>query len=83
MRWPTTGMRVVGIIGLLVGCASGSSRLGVYDKAGAPEADVKRDRAACLRASASESDPFRFSGPTIDREGFARCMEGKGYTLRK
>ena len=71
MRWPATGMRVVGIIGLLVGCASGS-RLGVYDKPGAPEADVKRDRAACLRASASESDPFRFSGPTIDRETFAR-----------
>lgn len=82
MRWPTTGMRVVGIIGLLVGCASGRG-LGVYDKPGAPEADVRRDRAACLRASASESDPFRFSGPTIDREAFARCMEGKGYTLRK
>jgi len=41
MRWRTTGMRVVGIIGLLVGCTSGSG-LGVYDKPGAPEADVKR-----------------------------------------
>jgi hypothetical protein len=82
MRWRTTGMRVVGVIGLLVGCASGRG-LGVYDKPGAAEADVKRDRSACLRASASESDPFRFSGPTIDREAFARCMEVKGYTLRK
>jgi hypothetical protein len=50
---------------------------------GAPEADVTRDRSACLGASASEGEPFRFSGPSIDREGFARCMEAKGYTLRK
>jgi hypothetical protein len=81
MFWRTTGMQVLVVIGLLVGC--GTTGLGVYDKPGAPEADVKRDRSACLRASASDSDPFRFSGPTIDREAFARCMEAKGYTLGK
>jgi hypothetical protein len=82
MNWQTRGMGVLAVVGTLVGCASGS-RLGVYDKPGVSEADVKRDRSACLRASASDSDPFRLSGPTIDREAFARCMEGKGYTLRK
>lgn len=81
MLWRATGMQVLVVTGLLVGCAT--TGLGVYDKPGAPEADVKRDRSACLRASASESEPFRFSGPTIDREVFVRCMEAKGYTLRK
>jgi len=42
-----------------------------------------RDRAACLQGAATDSEAFRFSGPTIDREVFARCMEAKGYTLRK
>jgi hypothetical protein len=41
------------VIGLLVGCAS-TTGLGVYEKPGAPEADVKRDRSVCLRVSASE-----------------------------
>jgi hypothetical protein len=72
---------VLTLVGLLVGCAPPGLR--VYEKPGAAEADVKRDRSACLRASASESDPFRLSGPTIDRETFARCMEAKGYTIRK
>jgi len=76
-----TWLRVLVVIGPLVGCATTS--LGVYEKPGAPEADVKLDRSACLQASASESDPFRFSGPTIDRDAFARCMEAKGYTLQK
>ncbi len=74
-------LRLLVVIGLLVGCAT--TGLGVYDKPGAPEADVKQDRSACLRASANEGEPFRFSGPTIDRDAFARCMEAKGYTLRK
>jgi hypothetical protein len=77
MIWRTRTMSVVGFIGLLVGCATG---MAVYDKPGAAEADVQ---SACLQASASEGEPFRFSGPTIDREAFARCMEAKGYTLRK
>ena len=81
MIWRPTGMRALLVIGLLFGCATRG--LGVYDKPGAPEADLKRDRSACLRASASEGEPFRFSGPTIDRDAFARCMEAKGYTLRK
>lgn len=80
MIWRTRTVRVVGVIGLLAGCATG---MGVYDKPGAAEADVQRDRSACLQASASENEPFRFSGPSIDREAFARCMEAKGYTLRK
>jgi hypothetical protein len=57
MIWRPTGMRALIFIGLLVGCATTS--LGVYDKPGASEADVKLDRSACLQASASESDPFR------------------------
>jgi hypothetical protein len=81
MNWQARGIRVIAVIGLLVGCAS--SGLGVFDKPGAPEVDVKRDRSACLRASTSDSEPFRFSGPTVDRDAFASCMEGKGYTLRK
>ena len=82
MRWPIRAMGVLGIVGTLIGCASGSG-LGVYDKPGTSEADIRRDRSACLRTSASDSEPFRFSGPTIDREIFARCMEAQGYTLRK
>jgi hypothetical protein len=80
MNWQMTGFRVLGITGLLVGCAGS---MGVYDKSGAAEADVRRDRAACLQAAASDSEAFRFSGPTIDRDVFARCMQAKGYTLRK
>ena len=75
-------MRALLVMGLLVGCAS-TAGVGVYEKPGAPDADVNRDRSACLRASASEGEPFRFSGPDIDRDAFARCMEAKGYTLRK
>ena len=82
MNWPIRGLGVLVIVGTLVACASGRT-LGVYDKPGTSEADVRRDRSACLRTSASDSDPFRLSGPTIDRETFARCMEAKGYTLRK
>jgi hypothetical protein len=80
MNWQMTGFRVLGITGLLVGCAGG---MAVYEKSGAAEADVRRDRAACLQGAATDSEAFRFSGPTIDREVFARCMEAKGYTLRK
>ncbi len=82
MNWQTKGMGVVGLVSTLVGCAGGSG-LGVYDKPGVSEADARRDRSACLRSSASDSEAFRFSGPTIDRETFARCMEAKGYTLRR
>ena len=80
MSWRARGLHVLGISGLLVGCGGG---LAVYDKPGTAEADARRDRAACLQAAASDSEAFRFSGPTIDRDVFARCMEGKGYTLRK
>ena len=59
MIWRSIGMRALLVMGLLVGCAT--TGLGVYDKPGAAEADVKRDRSACLRASASEGEPFRFS----------------------
>ncbi len=79
MNWLAIGLRMLGITGLLVGCASS---LSVYEKPGVAEADLRRDRAACLRTAASDSEAFRFSGPTIDREAFARCMEAKGYTLR-
>lgn len=83
MNWQMTGLRVLGITGLLVGCVGGVGVYDMYDKSGAAEADVRRDRAACLQAAASDSEAFRFSGPTIDRDVFARCMEAKGYTLRK
>ena len=77
----STKIGVLILLGLPVGCATRG--LGVYQRPGAAEADAKPDRSACLRASASESEPLRFSGPTIDREAFAHCMEAKGYTLRK
>jgi hypothetical protein len=82
MIWRPTGVRALLVVmGFLVGCAT--TGLGVYEKPGAPDAEVRRDRSACLRASASEGEPFRFSGPDIDRDAFARCMEANGYTLRR
>ena len=82
MSWQANAVGVVGLVGLVVGCASGSG-LGTYHKPGVSEADTSRDRSACLRSSASDSEPFRLSGPTIDREAFARCMESRGYTRSK
>jgi len=65
----------------LTGCAAEPPRL-VFEKAGAPEAQIKKDQRACLRASISADDAIVSNLLKIDREKYVRCMETRGYTIR-
>jgi len=66
---------------LATACATGEQW--AYDKKGVTPARLDRDLTACRQES---QDPGAF-GLTIeqrlDREGFNRCMERKGYSVRR
>jgi hypothetical protein len=69
--------------GLLLILAAGGAteQKTVYEK-GATEAQMKKDHAACLRASVTGEDSVVSSILKLDRDAYRRCMEGRGYTLR-
>lgn len=62
---------LVGLVGLLVGCAPGFS---VYDKPGMTYAEWRRDDAECRQGARRDGD--------IDQDAYARCMRERGYRLR-
>src|ERR1051325_10613539 len=63
------------------GCAAEPPRL-VFEKAGTPAAQVKKDQRACLRASISGDDAIVSNLLKLDREKYVRCMQTRGYTMR-
>jgi hypothetical protein len=66
-------------VALLAGCAS--KRL-TFDKPGVTVEEQKRDAAACLRASADNSDRAQIlAAYRIDRDAYARCMTALGYQV--
>jgi hypothetical protein len=72
-------------VGLLLilsaGCAAAQPRT-MYEKPGTPEAQAKKDHAACVRASVTGDDTILSNILKLDRETFRRCMEGRGYTVK-
>jgi hypothetical protein len=74
-----TGMGL--LLVLSVGCATTEPRV-IYEKAGTPEAQVKKDHAACVRASVTGEETIVSNILKLDREAYKRCMEGRGYTVR-
>jgi hypothetical protein len=70
------------LVMLLSGCAS-TGTMWVFDKAGATDAQVKRDRAECFAESIDTEDSNRAGvGFKLNREAYRACMEGRGYRVR-
>jgi hypothetical protein len=68
---------------LLSGCAAGvADERWVFEKSGASEAELKRDRSECFAASVGVSDMERGGLVRVDRKAYRACMEQRGYTLR-
>ena len=85
MRTEFLGMKPVcaGLVMLfaLTACAA---QQWTYAKAGATEADRKRDQTECARAALSDYTPARVLGAfKIDRDAFIKCLEDRGYTVRR
>jgi hypothetical protein len=74
-----TGLAVLLIVS--AGCAAEPPRL-VFEKAGTPEAQLKKDQRACFRASITGDDAIVSNLLKLDRETYKRCMETRGYTIR-
>jgi hypothetical protein len=70
------------LLTLLSGCATGSGAW-VFEKPGATEAQIKRDRDQCFAQSIDAEHGNRVAiGLRIDREAYKACMEGRGYRVR-
>lgn len=73
------------VLGLLLilsaGCATTEPRM-LYEKPGTPEAQGKKDHAACMREAITGDDVIVSNILKLDRDAYKRCMEGKGYTVR-
>lgn len=69
----------LGALGLLAGCATPPKM--VFDKTGVPAAQRQRDEDACLRSAIGIDPQGRLISPfTVDRDAYAQCMRGRGYT---
>ena len=70
------------LLTLLSGCASGSGAW-VFEKAGATEAQIKRDRDECFAQSIDTQPGNNVAvGFQISREAYKACMEERGYRVR-
>lgn len=68
-------------VGILAGCAT-HDRL-VYDRPGLRASDSLRDENECLRGAVGHDAAGRIlTLMQIDRDAYARCMEGRGYAAR-
>ena len=74
-----TGLAVLLLVS--AGCATEQPRW-VFEKAGTPEAQLKKDQQACLRSSITGDDAIVSNLLKLDREAYKRCMQTRGYTIR-
>lgn len=78
VRWASAAL----LLTLLSGCASGGGAW-VFEKAGATEAQIKRDRDECFAQSIdTEHGNHVAVGLQISRDAYKACMEGRGYRVR-
>ena len=71
-----TGVLVV----LLAGCASGVEW--IYEKPRTTPAQLDHDKRMCRKAAPSRSLFRALQAEKLEREGFNRCMETLGYTVK-
>jgi len=64
---------------LAVGCAAPAKP--VWSKAGAGEAERKKDQAECLKAALGGTRDAQSAGVvySFDREEYGKCLEARGY----
>ena len=78
---------VVSLVGFLLavgGCAERVPPRVLWEKAGAADAERKRDEAQCVTASVGMPQTVASLGVLrLDREAFETCMKGKGYSIRR
>ena len=77
-------MKRMGLAVLLlvsVGCSMEPPRL-VFERAGTPEAQLKKDQRACYRAAITGDDAIVSNLLKLDRDVYVRCMQTRGYTVR-
>ena len=68
-------------LGVLTGCAT-QQRM-VYDKAGTTAAARQQDEDQCVRSSITQDTEGRILMLfDVDRNAYARCMQGRGYTTQ-
>jgi len=78
-------MRRVWIALLAAGALGGCGVHWFYDKPGVTPAELARDKGACLREAPPASGLLAeiLHEEQVDRERFNRCMERRGYTVRR
>ena len=74
-----TGLAVLLLV--CAGCAMEPPRL-VFERAGTPEAQLKKDQRACFRAAITGDDAIVSNLLKLDRDVYMRCMQTRGYTVR-
>ena len=69
-----------GFAALLPACAA--SQEWIYDKPRTTPAQLEHDKRTCRKVAPSRSMRRTFEEDKVEREGFNRCMEKLGYTVR-
>jgi hypothetical protein len=70
------------LLTLFGGCASAGTGW-VFDKPGATEAQLRRDRGQCFAESIeTENSKGASLGFRVNRDAYKACMEGRGYRVR-
>jgi hypothetical protein len=81
MRAARSGHAMWALVALLSGCASGAGW--VYEKPRTTPAQLDHDKTLCRKAAPSRSLFRTFQAEKLEREGFNRCMEKLGYTVKE
>ena len=77
-------MRTLWIALLAAGALGGCTVHWFYDKPGVTPAELARDKGACQREAPSTSIFSEvLQEEPVDRERFNRCMERRGYGVRR
>jgi hypothetical protein len=80
MRRIAASLMVLVVLG---GCGVGrSTGQWIFEKSGATEAEVKRDRSECFAESVDNPNPDVGGWIRVNREAYRACMERRGYSLR-
>ena len=71
------------LLTMLAGCASGvPSEHWAFEKAGATQAQMKRDRTDCFSEAIDAMNLDRGGLIRLDRHAYRSCMEQRGYAVR-
>ena len=81
MKTPVSTVTAVAAGLLVAGCSI--THMWIYDKAGMTPESLDRDRAFCRAQAPAQGLTRLLALDDVDRDGFTRCMQQRGYTARR